>query len=83
MIDTIAGRNPNEVGIPYKVIVSTWDTTRASQRSFFEEEVQAIVERVPSMGIVSHQLSISSKEPVIVEIDLENRPAKVRSQSVE
>ena len=79
MIDTIAGRNPNETGIPYKVVVSTWDTIAGFASQYFDEDVQSVVERVPRMSV----LSISTKEPVIVEIDPENRPAKVQSQSVE
>ena len=79
LIDTIAGRNPNETGIPYKVVVSTWDTIAGFASQYFDEDVQSVVERVPRMSV----LSISTKEPVIVEIDPENRPAKVQSQSVE
>ena len=79
LIDTIAGRNPNETGIPYKVVVSTWDTIAGFASQYFDEAVQSVVERVPRMSL----LSISTKEPLIVEIDPENRPAKVLSQSVE
>jgi hypothetical protein len=58
--------------------VSTWDTIAGFVSQYFDEDVQSVVERVPRRSV----LSISTKEPVIVKIDPENRPAKVQSKKI-
>ena len=81
LIDSLAARNPNEVGIPYKVVVSTWDTIAGFASQFFDEAVEEIVERVPKATSISGFRISATDLPAIVEIDPENRPAK--KQSVE
>lgn len=83
LIDTIAGRNPNEVGIPYEVVVSTRETIAGFASQYFGEDVQAIVDRVPKDPLASRLRISATNLPAIVEIDPENRPAKVQRQSVE
>ena len=83
LIDTIAGRNPNEVGIPYEVVVGTRDTIAGFASQYFGEDVQAIVDRVPKEPTVSRLRISATNLPVIVEIDPDNRPAKVQRKSVE
>ena len=76
LIDTFAARNPSEVGIPYKVIVSTWDTIAGFASQFFDEDVNEIVERVPKMTIISRINISATNLPAIVEIDPQYRPLK-------
>lgn len=83
LIDTIAGRNPNEVGIPYEVVVSTRETIAGFASQYFGEDVQAIVDRVPKDPLASRLRISATNLPAIVEIDPENRPAKVQRKSVE
>ena len=76
LIDTIAGRNPNEIGIPYKVVVSTWDTIAGFASQYFGEDIQKVVERVPSMGI-ANSLSINADNlPVVITLNPEDCPVK-------
>lgn len=83
LIDTIAGRNPNEVGIPYEVVVSTRETIAGFASQYFGEDVQAIVDRVPKDPLASRLRISATNLPAIVEIDPDNRPAKVQRKSVE
>lgn len=76
LIDTFAARNPSEVGIPYKVIVSTWDTIAGFASHFFDEDVKEIVERVPNFTIISRINISATNLPAIVEIDPQYRPLK-------
>ena len=78
LIGTFAGRNPEQMDIPYKVVVSTWDTAAGFASQYFGEDVQTIVDREPKVSITSH-ISISTDLPAIVEIDPENRPSPTRS----
>jgi len=82
LIGTFAGRNPEQIDIPYKVVVSTWDTAAGFASQYFGEDLNEIMEREVKVSIVSH-IKITTDLPAIVEIDPENRPAKVQSQSVE
>jgi len=77
LIDTIAGRSPQEVGIPYKVVVSTWDTIAGFAAEYFGEDIEKIVERVPNMGVAAYPISISpTNQPAVVSINPEYRPVK-------
>lgn len=76
LIDTIAGRSPQEIGTPYKVVVSTWDTLAGFASEFFGEEIEKIVERVPSMGTFPHITISATNLPAVVTIHPENRSAK-------
>lgn len=80
LIDTFAARNPQEVEIPYKVAVSTWETFAGFASYYFGEDLATIMERAPRPTTLS-RITISDTAPVIVSIDPENRPAK--QQSVE
>lgn len=82
LIGTFAGRNPEQIDIPYKVVVSTWDTAAGFASQYFGEDLNEIMEREVKVSIVSH-IKITTDLPAIVEIDPENRPTKVQSQSVE
>ena len=73
LIGTFAGRNPEEMDIPYKVVVSTWDTAAGFASQYFGEDVQTIVDREPKVSITSH-ISISTDLPAIVEIDPKDKP---------
>ena len=73
LIGTFAGRNPEQMDIPYKVVVSTWDTTAGFASQYFGEDVQTIVDREPKVSITSH-ISISTDLPAIVEIDPKDKP---------
>lgn len=73
LIGTFAGRNPEQMDIPYKVVVSTWDTAAGFASQYFDEDVQTIVDREPKVSITSH-INISTDLPAIVEINPENRP---------
>ena len=35
LIGTLAGRNPEEIGAPFKVVVSTWDTVAGFASQYF------------------------------------------------
>lgn len=78
LIDTFAGRNPQETGTPYKVVVSTWDTLAGFASQYFGEDIDKIVERVPKMGSAAFgYITISAENlPAIVTINPENRPVK-------
>ncbi len=73
LIGTFAGRNPEEIGAPFKVVVSTWDTTAGFASQYFGEDIKEIVEREPKVSIVSH-INISTDLPAIVEIDPKDKP---------
>lgn len=78
LIGTFAGRNPEEIDIPYKVVVSTWDTVAGFASQYFGEDIKEIVDREVKVSIVSH-IKITTDLPAIVEIDPENRPSPTRS----
>ena len=78
LIGAFAGRNPEEIGAPFKVVVSTWDTVAGFASQYFGEDVQAIVDRVPKVSVISH-INITTDLPAIVEIDPENRPSPKQS----
>lgn len=78
LIGTFAGRNPEQMDIPYKVVVSTWDTAAGFASQYFGEDVQTIVDRVPRVSIASH-INISTDLPAIVEIDPKDKPLQLPS----
>ena len=78
LIGTFAGRNPEEIDIPYKVVVSTWDTAAGFASQYFGEDIKEIVDREVKVLIASH-IKITTDLPAIVEIDPENRPYPARS----
>ena len=41
LIGSFAGRNPEEIDIPYKVVVSTWDTTAGFASQYCGESNQS------------------------------------------
>ena len=76
LIGTLAGRNPEEIGAPFKVVVSTWDTVAGFASQFFGEDIQKVVESVPSAGVAS-RLSISADNlPVVITLNPEDCPVK-------
>lgn len=76
LIGAFAGRGLEEIGAPFKVIVSTWDTVAGFASQYFGEDIQKVVERVPSTGVAS-RLSISAdKLPVVITINPEDCPVK-------
>lgn len=76
LIGTLAGRNPEEIGAPFKVVVSTWDTVAGFASQYFGEDIQKVVERVPSAGI-SSRISISADNlPVVITLNPEDCPVK-------
>ena len=76
LIGAFAGRSLEEIRAPFKVIVSTWDTVAGFASQYFGEDIQKVVERVPSAGIAS-RLSISAdKLPVVITINPEDCPVK-------
>ena len=79
LIDTIAGRHPQETGAPYKVFVGTWDSIPGIISQYTGIDVQEVREKGPRWI----RYRDVSTLPAIVEIDPENRPAKVQSRSVE
>ena len=78
LIGSFAGRNPEEIDIPYKVVVSTWDTAAGFASQYFGENINEIVEREVKVSILSH-IKITTDLPAIVEIDPENRPSPKQS----
>ena len=78
LIGTFAGRNPEEIDIPYKVVVSTWDTAAGFASQYFGENINEIVEREVKVSILSH-IKITTDIPAIVEIDSEKRPSPKQS----
>ena len=79
LMATFAGRNQQEVEIPYKVIVGTACSIVRFASLCFGEEVEMILERV-KMQISYCALRIDATElPDIVEIDPKNRPVKKSS----
>lgn len=78
LIGAFAGRNPEEIDIPYKVVVSTWDTVAGFASQYFGEDIKEIVDREVKVSIVSH-IKITTDLPAIVEIDPENRPSPKQS----
>lgn len=78
LIGTFAGRDPEEIDIPYKVVVSTWDTAAGFASQYFGEDIKEIVDREVKVSIASH-IKITTDLPAIVEIDPENRPSPARS----
>ena len=76
LIGSFAGRNPEEIGAPFKVIVSTWDTVAGFASQYFGEDIQKVVESVPSAGVAS-RLSISADNlPVVITLNPEDCPIK-------
>ena len=76
LIGTFAGRNPEQINIPFKVVVSTRDTIAGFAAEYFGEDIQKVVERVPSMGL-SSRLSISADNlPVVITLNPEDCPVK-------
>ena len=76
LIGTLVGRNPEEIGAPFKVVVSTWDTVAGFASQYFGEDIQKVVESVPSAGVAS-RLSISADNlPVVITLNPEDCPIK-------
>lgn len=82
LIGTLAGRKPQDVGVPYDVVVSTWDTIAGFASHYFGEDLATIVARAPKPTTISH-ITISDTAPIIVSIDPDIRPTKIRKQSSE
>lgn len=81
LIDSFAYRNPYEVELPYKVVVSSWDTIAGFASQLFGEDVEKIVERAPKPQSESH-ISISATDlPLVVSIDPKGRSVKDRCAS--
>jgi hypothetical protein len=77
LIDTFAGRSPQENGIPYKVVVSTWDTLAGFASQYFGEKIENIVERVPDMRLALMHIKISATNlPFVVTIYPLNKTVK-------
>ena len=79
LIGTFAGRNPEQMDIPYKVVVSTWDTVAGFASQYFGEDINEIVESVPNVSTISHINITTDLLPAIVEIDPEKRPSPKQS----
>ena len=79
LIDTLAGRSPQEVEVPYKVFVGSWDTIPGIVSQYFGEDIEKIVGelRTPRW----HRVRTDS--PAIVTINPENRPAKKQSRGID
>ena len=76
LIGSFAGRNPEEIGAPFKVIVSTWDTVAGFASQYFGEDIQKVVERAPSARVIS-RISISAdKLPVVITLNPKDCPVK-------
>lgn len=76
LIGSFAGRNPEEIGAPFKVVVSTWGTVAGFASQYFGEDIQKVVERAPSARILS-RLSISADNlPVVITLYPEDCPVK-------
>ena len=76
LIGSFAGRNPEEIGAPFKVIVSTWNTVAGFASQYFGEDIQKVVERAPSARVFS-RLSISADNlPVVITLNPEVCPIK-------
>ena len=76
LIGTFAGRNPEKIDIPYKVVVSTWDTAAGFASQYFGEDIQNVVERVPSARVFN-RLSISADNlPLVITLNPEDCPVK-------
>ena len=84
LIGTLAGRNQEEVGIPYKVVVSTDDSLVEFASQYFGEDVEQIVNRASKNAFINSKRYHNTETPAIVEIDPENRPTiNVQSQGIE
>ena len=81
LTDTIAGRNPQETGTPFKVFVGASDSIAGIVSQYYGEDVEKVVARCSPSAFTRR--TFTSTLPAIIEIDPENRPAKVQSQSVE
>lgn len=77
LIGAFAGRNPEEVGIPYQVIVSTMETIAGFASHYSGVDVETIMDRANNPKGMRKPQPISSKEhPVIISLDPKNRPIK-------
>ena len=75
LIGAFAGRNPEEVGIPYQVIVSTMETIAGFASHYSGVDVETIMDRANNPKGMRKPQPISSKEhPVIISLDPKNRP---------
>ena len=81
LIDTIAGRNPQETGTPFKVFVGASDSIAGIVSQYYGEDVEKVVARCSPSAFTRR--TFTTTLPAIIEIDPENRPAKVQSRSVE
>lgn len=78
LIDSLAGRNPQELETPFKVFVSAWDTLAGFASQYLGEDIEKIVEKSPRFG-----RRYSTEPPAIVIIDPAKRPAKKQSQDID
>ena len=78
-----AGRNQQEIGIPYKVIVSNGESVAGFAAQYFGEDVKKIMERFEERAVTLPEFSAfaigPTVLPIIVEIDPNNRPVKKSS----
>ena len=79
LIDTIAGRNPQETGIPYKVFLGAGDSIPGIVSQYFGEDIEKVLAVFPRLGRRYYTTTL----PAIVTIDPANLPAKEQSQSIE
>ena len=79
LIATIAGRNPQEIDIPYKVFVGAWDSIPGIVSQYFGEDVEKIVGelRTPKWR------RIKTDSPAIVTIDPANRSAQKQHKDID
>ncbi|MBQ4197572.1 MAG: hypothetical protein II659_06975, partial [Bacteroidales bacterium] len=83
LIDTIAGRAPEESDVPYKVFVGAWDTIPGIVSHYYGEDVEKVVEkmRLPRWrGTGTRQ---GTDSPAIVTIDPANRPAQKQGRDID
>ena len=76
LMATFAGRNLQEVGIPYKVIVGTGGSIARFASLCFGEEVEKVLERVKMQRNYCVLRIDATELPAIVEIDPKNCPVK-------
>ena len=79
LIDAIAGRNPQETGIPYNVVLGTWDSIPGIVAQYFGEDIEKVLAVYTRFGRRNDNTTL----PAIIPIDPANRPVKEQNQSIE
>lgn len=75
LIGAFAGRSPQEVGAPYKVMVAVGRTIAGFASQLFGEEIEAIVKRIPDW-VKYGNIYVTTDFPAVAEIDPNYRPDK-------